>query len=367
MKAYQPEFKTDFESIVEWVERIDPIRYARTRNYIDGDVTYLSPYISRGVISTKYVLERTLARGFEPQRIEKFIQELAWREYYQRTWQAKGESIDRDLRLSQVDVGNTQIAALLVDGRTGIEAIDSAIAGLYETGYIHNHIRMYIAATACNVAKSHWSTPARWMYYHLIDGDWASNALSWQWVAGTASNKKYFANQENINRYCYTNQTGTFLDVAYADFDEIAVPDELADTTTPELVSHFPDPAPLTLRSGLPTLIYNSYNLDPRWHSDIDANRILLLEPSHFLKLPVSSRVIDFILALGKNIDGLQVFVGEFADLVQQYNLEDIRFKEHPLCRHYAGTEESRDWMFDVAGYFTSFFSFWKKCERQLS
>lgn len=366
MKTHQPEFLTDIDSIVARVEEIDPIRYARTRNYLDGAVTYLSPYISRGVISTKYVLERTMARGFEPQRIEKFIQELTWREYYQRTWQAKGESIDRDLRQPQVDVGNTQIAASLVEGRTGIEAIDVAVAGLYETGYIHNHIRMYIAATACNVAKSHWSIPARWMYYHLIDGDWASNALSWQWVAGTASNKKYFVNQENINRYCYTNQTGTFLDVDYADFEEIHVPSELADTATPELVTSLPDPAPVALRPGIPTLLYNSYNLDPRWHPDIDANRILLLEPSHFRKLPVSSRVIDFFLALGKNIDGLQVFVGDFADMVREYKPEDIRFKEHPLCRHYIGTEESRDWMFDVEGYFPSFFSFWKKCERQL-
>ena len=366
MNAYQPEFPTDLETIVERIEQIDPLRYARTRNYIDGAVTYLSPYISRGVISTKYVLERTLARGFEPQRIGKFIQELAWREYYQRTWQAKGELVDHDLRQPQIDVGNTEIPASLVEGRTGIEAIDAAVAGLYETGYIHNHIRMYIAATACNVAKGHWSTPARWMYYHLLDGDWASNALSWQWVAGTASSKKYFANQENIDRYCYTKQADTFLDMDYGDFDEIAIPDELADTTTQELVTQLPDPAPVTLRPGIPTLIYNSYNLDPRWHSHIEANRILLLEPSHFLKYPVSSKVIDFVLALGSNINGLQVFVGEFSNLVQQYNPEDIRFKEHPLCRRYIGTEESRDWMFDVAGYFPSFFSFWKKCERQL-
>ena len=367
MSKTHPEFTTDLATILERVEQIDPIRYARTRNFIDGDVTYLSPYISRGVISTKYVLDRTFARGFEPRKIEKFIQELAWREFYQRTWQVKQEMMDRDLRHPQEGVANSQIAASIVNATTGIEAVDSAIDGFYETGYIHNHIRMYIAAIACNVGRSHWHTPARWMYYHLIDGDWASNAISWQWVAGTASNKKYYANQENINRYCYTRQTGTFLDVDYADFESMSIPPELAETIAPVLTTELPETKQLMIDAGLPTLIYNSYSLDPHWNSDLTANRILLLEPSHFLRYPVSPRVVAFILEIAKNIDGIQIFVGEFGELVRDHKLADIRYKEHPLSRHYSGMEESREWMFDVSGDFRSFFSFWKKCERLLA
>jgi deoxyribodipyrimidine photo-lyase len=70
---------------------------------------------------------------------------------------------------------------------------------------------MYIASLACNVAQSQWRIPAKWMYYHLLDADWASNALSWQWVAGTNSNKKYFANQNNINKYCFTKANEYFF------------------------------------------------------------------------------------------------------------------------------------------------------------
>lgn len=367
MQILQPQFTTDLSSILERVESIDPIRYARTRNYVDGDVTYLSPHISRGVISTKYVLVRTLARGFEPRKIEKFIQELAWREFYQRTWQVKEEMFDSDLRHPQQGVANSQMTASIVKAATGIDAVDSAIDGLYKTGYIHNHIRMYIAAIACNVARSHWHTPARWMYYHLIDGDWASNALSWQWVAGTASNKKYYADQENINRYCYTRQTGTFLDVDYAYLESMNIPNELSETISLTLRTELPEPAELAIEPNIPTLIYNSYNLDPNWHMDLAANRVLLLEPSHFLRYPVSPNVMKFILKLGRNIDGIQVYVGEFADLIRDHALTDIRYKEHPLSKHYAGIEESREWMFDVRGYFPSFFSFWKKCERQLT
>mgnify|MGYP006195700273 CR=1 FL=1 len=68
---------------------------------------------------------------------------------------------------------------------------------------------MYLAAMVCNNAKSHWLTPARWMYYHLLDGDLASNALSWQWVAGTFSHKKYIANQQNINKYLFNEHYKT--------------------------------------------------------------------------------------------------------------------------------------------------------------
>ncbi|HQZ96093.1 MAG TPA: FAD-binding domain-containing protein [Pyrinomonadaceae bacterium] len=367
MGRTQPEFTTDLATVLERVETVDPIRYARTRNFIDGDVTYLSPYISRGVISTKYVLKRTLARGFEPRKVEKFIQELAWREFYQRTWQVKEEMIDRDLRQPQEGVANSQIASSIVNAVTGIEAVDSAIKEFYETGYLHNHVRMYTAAIACNIGRSHWRTPARWMYYHLLDGDWASNAISWQWVAGTASSKKYFANQENINRYCHTRQTGTFLDVDYADFDSMNIPAELSETTSPVMTTYLPETKQLEIDKSIPTLIYNSYNLDPNWNADLTANRVLLLEPSHFLRYPVSSKVMDFILAVAQNVEGIQMFVGEFGDLLRNYGPADIRYKEHPLNGHYVGTEESRDWMFDVRGYFSSFFSFWKKCERQLN
>jgi deoxyribodipyrimidine photo-lyase len=95
---------------------------------------------------------------------------------------------------------------------------------LKQTGYMHNHLRMYVAAIACNIGHSHWHLPARWMYYHLLDADWASNALSWQWVAGSFSSKKYYANQENINKYCHTQQRNTFLDVSYEAYETMPTP-----------------------------------------------------------------------------------------------------------------------------------------------
>ena len=123
----------------------------------------------------------------------------------------------------------------------------------------------------------------------------------------------------------------------------------------------------LEIDPTLPSCIYNFYNLDPLWKNEISANRILLLEPSHFEAYPISQKPIDFILNISKeNIDAIQIYIGEFKDLVADFKLKNIYFKEHPLSQHYQGTEESRDWMFEVQGYFPSFFSFWKKCKKQL-
>ena len=360
------EFPVSYDEVEQRIRRIDPVKYARTRNFEDGAVTYLSPYISRGVISTKQVLESVLERGYQPAQIEKFIQELAWRDYWQQIWMVKGDEINSDLKNTQVPVSNHGISEAIVNASTGIEAVDNAIWSFYKSGYMHNHMRMYVAAIACNVARSHWITPARWLYYHLLDGDWASNALSWQWVSGANSNKKYVANQENINKYFNSSQRWTFLDIDYDEFRKMDVPEVLTDLADLKLETPLPPKRPIEVDGTMPTCIYNYYNLDPNWKSEILANRILLLEPSHFDQYPISYKSVEFMLTLSENIENIQVFVGEFAELQASYNLGTIYYKEHPLNRHYEGIEESRDWMFGVSGYFPSFFAFWKKCKKQL-
>lgn len=359
-------FVTHYEAIIQQLEGIDPIAYGRTRNFIDGAVTRLSPYISRGVISTRMVMEHILKQGQPFYKVEKLLQELAWRDYWQQTWIVKGHEINQDLKQTQTDVFHWEMPTALVQANTGIQAIDTALSQFYTDGYLHNHVRMYIASIACNLGKSHWKTPARWMYYHLIDGDWASNALSWQWVAGSNANKKYYANQQNINKYCHTQQSGTFLDVSYQEFDGMAIPQELKATTNPNLTTVLPESGPLDIEASKPLLVYNYYNLDPNWRKQQDVNRVLLLEPSVFQQYPVSGKGMRFMLDLAQNIEGIQLYVGEFEQLKKETGAQEIVFKEHPLNSNYQGTEDPRDWMFTVKGYYRSFFSFWRSCKKEL-
>ncbi|MCU0447069.1 MAG: deoxyribodipyrimidine photolyase [Microscillaceae bacterium] len=360
-------FATNYSQIIQQIEAIDPIEYGKSRNYIDGAVTKLSPYISRGVISTRQVAIRTLARGFEASEIESFLKELAWRDYFQQVWIALGDKIDQDIKQAQTQVSNHQIAQNIVEAHTGITAIDQGIRTLYDTGYMHNHLRMYVASMACNIAQSHWLVPAQWLYFYLLDADWASNALSWQWVAGCFSQKKYFANQANINKYCHTHQTHTFLAIEYESFAGLAIPQALQALTAWQADTLLPDYQPISLDSALPTYIYNFYNLDPHWDKHRAANRVLLLEPSFFKKYPISPKNLDFGLELAKNIDNLQILVGEFADLSKNISEKTIHYKEHPTNAHYRGIRHAREWLFpQISGYYPSFFSYWKKCEKYL-
>ena len=365
-------FPTDYQSIIERVKNINPSKYAQTRNYLNGHVTYLAPYISRGVLSVKQILDHIIHKGYPFQVGEKLIQELAWREYYQRVWQAKTNLIWDDLKQAQQEVVHNKMIYAIQSAQIGIEAIDNQITHLYKTGYLHNHIRMYLASIICNIGKAHWLPPSKWMYYHLLDGDIASNNCSWQWVAGAFSSKKYFCNQENINKYTFSQQSSTFLDQSYEALVKMPVPIALQETVLLNLETILPQTPLPNIDKSLPTLIYNSYNLDPLWRKDEKVNRILLIEPSHFSKYPVSEKVIQFIIELSKNIDGIQIFVGEMQDIQKidgpldkdKNNNINIISKEHPAFTNYPGIKDERDWMFpNVNGYYSSFFSYWKKCQ----
>ncbi len=359
-------FASDYKTILQKIDQVNPVQYGKTRNYLNGAVTYLSPYISRGVISTKQVLNQMLVKGFELHQIEQFAKELCWRDYFQRVGQHK--DLHKDIRQQQQRVSNNELPIQVLNASIGIEGIDNAIQQLYDTGYMHNHCRMYTASLVCNIAQSHWYKPAQWMYYYLLDGDWASNYCSWQWVAGTNSSKKYYANQENINKFTATNQSNTYLDKPYEFLETMDTPTPLLTTQNFEPKINLPVASAININEALPAFIYNYYNLDPLWHKDEQGNRILLIEPDFFSKYPVSKTCIEFMLALSKNIPGIQVFVGSFQSFANRYNLRTIYYKEHPLNIGYIGNEEPREWIAEnVTEYYPSFFGYWKKVEKQLN
>jgi deoxyribodipyrimidine photo-lyase len=215
------------------------------------------------------------------------------------------------------------------------------------------------------MAKSHWYHPAKWMYYHLLDGDWASNACSWQWVAGANSSKKYYANQENINKYTASKQRNTFLDTSYEVLPEMEIPASLTAIQAFDFDLELPEIVNINLNLDQPTFIYNYYNLDPLWHKDAPGNRILLIEPEFFQNYPISKKCMDFMLDLSKNIKDIQIYVGSFQSLTLNLEINSIHFKEHPLNIGYVGVQEERDWIAnEVVGYYPSFFAYWKKVKK---
>jgi deoxyribodipyrimidine photo-lyase len=145
----------------------------------------------------------------------------------------------------------------------------------------------------------------------------------------------------------------------------LETPEVLRETEIPKLETVLPKRKELKINNSRSTLIYNFYNLDPFWKKDKETNRILLLEPSHFEKYSVSSKTMDFVLELAKNIGGIQIYVGEFDELVNEFDLSEIYFKEHPTTKNYKGIQDERDWLFpEVKGYFPSFFKYWKQSKK---
>ena len=360
----------NLDQLNEIIASIDPVKYGKTRNFLHGDVSRLSPYVSRGVISTRQIAEAVLKEGYHRFKHEKWLQQLAWRDYFQRVLQHKTSLATVAIKREQNEDGqllHDGFPSAIKNAATGIQAIDKALNDLYNTGYMHNHARMYAASLVTNIAGAHWQEGARWMYYHLLDADVASNGCSWQWICSAFSSKKYVANQENINKYSGTVQRGTFLDVSYDALPYIKAPEQLQIFSSLPLGTRLPTSDQLNLDPSLPTLIYNFYNLDPQWHADEKMNRVLLLEPSHFEAYPVSDNVIDFVLTLKDNIPGIQIFTGEFTELKNQLKGSFI-CKEHPLFHYPGATLESRDWLFpELTGYYPSFFAYWKKAEKVIS
>ena len=358
--------EVNIDNLIEVISKLDVSAYARTRNFKNGAVSKLSPYISRGVISTKFVLEILLKKENDKKKMEKFFQELVWRDYWQKIWQ-RNQNLLTDLKYPQHPVKFRSIPKAIVEAETGISAMDECIQEFYETGYIHNHMRMYIAAVCCNIGQYHWLNPAQWMYYNLLDGDWGSNALSWQWVAGTTRQKKYIANQENINKYFSTHDFNTFLNKSYEElysFNEI--PEVLKPTSSLTLKTNLPEERKLKIDDKKDTYVFNSYNLDPMWSKNKDVNRILLLEPSHFSTYPVSEHVLSFILKMASEIKDIQIAVMEFDQLHELLpTKKEIHYKEHPFSNHYKGVLTERDWIFPNVEATGSFFNYWNKGIKQ--
>lgn len=215
----------------ERLAAIDPARYGATRNHLDGAVTRLSPYIRHGVLSLAEVREAVFARlreGGEPSSVEqgelfapqgearpwsaarkrageKLIAELGWRDYWQRLWQRWGDGIwlDREpLKTGHAAASYAPaLPADLTAAATGLACIDAFAAELMGTGWLHNHARMWLAAYVVHWRRVRWQAGARWFLTHLLDGDPASNNLSWQWVASSFSHKPYLFNRANLERF----------------------------------------------------------------------------------------------------------------------------------------------------------------------
>jgi deoxyribodipyrimidine photo-lyase len=180
--------------------------YPLNRNYERGpgrhsNVSMLSPYLRHRLITERDVVAAVLAKHRFADA-EKFIQEVMWRTYWKgwlemrpSVWSRYGSA------LVPADV-DTALLVAAEAGQTGIAGFDDWADELIQTGYLHNHARMWFASIWIFTLGLPWALGADYFLRHLIDADPASNTLSWRWVAGLhTSGKTYLATPGNIERY----------------------------------------------------------------------------------------------------------------------------------------------------------------------
>ncbi|WP_209561489.1 FAD-binding domain-containing protein [Frigoribacterium sp. PvP032] len=181
--------------------------YARDRNLDLGpsrsNVSGLSPYLRHRLLTEQEVVGAVLDEH-TPRAAEKFVQEVFWRTYW-KGWLEQNPEVWRRYRVEVRDLLAGELPdgyEAAVAGRTGIDAMDAWVRELVDTGYLHNHTRMWFASIWVFTLGLPWQLGADFFYRHLLDGDAASNTLSWRWVAGLQTRgKTYLATASNISRF----------------------------------------------------------------------------------------------------------------------------------------------------------------------
>ena len=173
--------------------------YNRNRHFINGAVTQLSPYFRYGCLTLKEASDSARYRfGI---KAEKFVYVLAWRDYWRRVWYQLGDGIFGDIEEAKVPLGDKLMPDFIHQGITGLPCMDGIIRDLTQDGYVHNHARMWFASYVIHWLKVDWREAADWFENLLIDGDKASNHLSWQWIASLFGSRPYYFNKADLARY----------------------------------------------------------------------------------------------------------------------------------------------------------------------
>ena len=181
-------------------------RYGWQRNAVRPGhpaVSRLSPAIRHRLLSEDEVAAAVLA-AHPLAQVEKLVQEIYWRRYW-KSWLSLRPGVWTDYRESLTEIdqnGGGEVIARFGQDRSGNPVIDHFAKELMETGYLHNHARMWFAAWWVHEARLPWELGAAFFYQHLLDGDPASNTLSWRWVAGLQTpGKTYLARRANLEKY----------------------------------------------------------------------------------------------------------------------------------------------------------------------
>ena len=162
-------------------------QYKEGRNFPSKPyVSRLSPHLRFGEISPNQVWH-TLVNMGDDKNINHFCSELGWREFSYNLLYHNPDLPKRNLQ-SKFDnfpwQENRMALKAWQKGQTGVPMVDAGMRELWQTGYMHNRVRMIVGSFLVKNLRLHWHHGERWFWDTLVDADLANNSASWQWIAG---------------------------------------------------------------------------------------------------------------------------------------------------------------------------------------
>ena len=150
----------------------------------------LSPYLKFGQISVNRIMEKCLEIKNKKIGFRKYINEIGWREFCHSLLHNFPEMERNNLRKDFDNFKWNKNEKLLLKwkkGLTGYPIVDAGMRELYETGWMHNRVRMIVASFLVKHLRIHWLEGEKYFRNTLLDFNIANNVAGWQWVAGTGA------------------------------------------------------------------------------------------------------------------------------------------------------------------------------------
>lgn len=197
-KFWTPTEKAALEHLDAFVDEA-LIDYSELRNRPDRiGSSQLSPYLHHGQLSPRQVWQRVnswVQNGAMREAADKYLSEIGWREFaYHVLWHFP-DLPEQPLRKKFSAFNWTSDADTLTrwqSGQTGYPIVDAGMRQLWALGWMHNRVRMIAGSFLTKHLLIPWQEGERWFWDTLVDGDLASNAMNWQWIAGCGPDAQPF-------------------------------------------------------------------------------------------------------------------------------------------------------------------------------
>jgi deoxyribodipyrimidine photo-lyase len=190
---WRPGEKSAHRALYDFLDEIALYNTARDLPDRDG-TSRLSPHLHWGEISPRQIWHAVRTHGHSTGH-ETFLKEIGWREFCVQLL-----FHNHDLPTKPLDVRFAKFKWRTSEndfhawtkGQTGIPIVDAGMRQLWQTGWMHNRVRMIVASLLIKHLGIHWRKGEEWFWDTLVDADLASNAANWQWVAGCGADAAPF-------------------------------------------------------------------------------------------------------------------------------------------------------------------------------